>query len=131
MGTAVPFAVRDSFIKELQAFRDHERVWVWLADVYGREIYAGCVSEGTVHAISSYERELLEVAVQYHASGAVILHNCFDSSLAVSPKDIDTTAKLKKLLCKLHIRLLDHLIMTPSAYVSMAADPALHELFFK
>ncbi|ARN79438.1 DNA repair protein [Nonlabens spongiae] len=63
---------------------------------------------------------ILSVALKAHASGIVVIHNHPSGKLVASEADKSITRKIQKACQLLDIRLLDHLIITKSGYLSFA-----------
>ena len=77
------------------------------------------ISRGSLSHHTVYARELAKLALQYHAAAVILAHNHPSGSLQASQADKDTTEVLQAALQLLDIRLLDHLIVTPNAYLSI------------
>lgn len=108
---------------------DHERVVVLLIDTYGREVYSGIVSEGSVSNSEVYTRKILELAVRYHACGVILSHNHTNGIPIPSKSDIEATKKLKTALQSISVRLVDHVIVSQSGCVCMASVDDFFEIF--
>ncbi len=74
---------------------------------------------GTVDRATVYSREVAERALLTRASAVIAAHNHPSGVCTPSPEDIKLTLRLKAALDSLGIKLLDHLIVTPSAHRSI------------
>lgn len=109
--------------------RQKEIVVLMLIDGKGRELFCDAISKGSVNASEIYIRRLVELAVKYNASVAVLAHN-HPSGLALpSVKDITTTQKIKEALKLVSVRLADHIIVTDNECVSMVQLDDYFEMF--
>lgn len=109
--------------------RQKEIVVLMLLNGRGQELFCDVVSRGSVNASEIYVRKLIELAVKYNASLAVLAHN-HPSGLALpSGKDIAATKKIKAALKLIGVRLTDHIIVTDNDCVSMAQIDDYFDLF--
>ncbi len=99
--------------------RSEELVVVVLFDAKGKVIYEGVVNKGTVNAVDIYARKIIELIVLYNASSVILAHNHPSGFAVPSVEDIDSTAKLNKILQSMHVSLLDHIIVADGDYVSL------------
>jgi len=80
---------------------------------------------GSVDRASVYPRVVLQKALACNAA-AVILWHCHPSGVAEpSSSDADLTSRLRRLLEEVEVRLLDHIVVSRSGTVSMAAHGML------
>jgi DNA repair protein RadC len=91
-------------------------------------IKATTLSRGTVNASEVSLRKIAEQALADRASNAVIAHNHPSGSLIVSREDINTTQKVKELLSKIGINLIDHIIVANGETTSLAETGDLEKL---
>ncbi len=61
-------------------------------------------------------------ALQYQASNLILVHNHPSGNLKPSHEDIDLTKKIAAAGRMLDIKVLDHLIITDSAYTSLGDE---------
>lgn len=99
--------------------RSEELVVVVLFDAKGKVIYEGVVNKGTVNAVDIYARKIIELIVLYNASSVILAHNHPSGFAVPSVEDIESTAKLNKILQSMHVSLLDHIIVADGDYVSL------------
>lgn len=77
------------------------------------------MNKGTVNAVDIYARKIIELIVLYNASSVILAHNHPSGFAVPSVEDIDSTAKLNKILQSMHVSLLDHIIVADGDYVSL------------
>ncbi|WP_022851363.1 JAB domain-containing protein [Limisalsivibrio acetivorans] len=77
------------------------------------------ISRGTVDRTAVFPREVAEASLKYRASFVIIAHNHPSGSLTPSKEDIDITSRVQMALETLDIALLDHIIVTEEAYLSL------------
>ena len=76
-------------------------------------LFYGTIDKSVVHP-----RELLKKIFEYNAKSIIIVHNHPSGALKPSESDILITSKLKHLLEKLEVKLLDHIIVSLDGYFS-------------
>ena len=76
------------------------------------------VSTGGVSGTALDNKILFSVAVKCLASAMILCHNHPSGNLKPSSKDIEVTKEIKKAAELLHIKLLDHIILTSVGYFS-------------
>lgn len=77
------------------------------------------ISIGTVSETIVHPREIFSVAVRENASGIIVVHNHPSGLLDPSRQDIDITKRITQAGAILGIRLIDHLIVSESGYLSL------------
>ncbi len=75
---------------------------------------------GTIDSASVYPREVVKAALKQNAAAVIFAHNHPSGVAEPSRADIEITAKLKKALALVDIRVLDHIIAGDGYQVSMA-----------
>ncbi len=103
----------------------HEEFWVLFLNNANKVIYKEMVSKGGITSTLVDIRTLYKKAVVYLATGIVVCHNHPSGKNYPSEQDIKLTKKIKKAGITLDIKLLDHLIITKTAYYSFADDSKL------
>jgi DNA repair protein RadC len=78
------------------------------------------VSRGTLTQASVYPREIVKSALHHHAAALILAHNHPSGVTEASQADLALTRHLKNALALVDIRLLDHLIVTPTQAISLA-----------
>ncbi len=104
--------------------RDEEAIILLLADAKGKEIYSGVVSKGSFHASEAPVRKIVDLAMRYNASTAVIAHNHPSGVALPSKADIKATASISQALRLIGVYLVDHIIVSDDDFVSLR-DTAL------
>lgn len=83
------------------------------------------VSRGTLSQSSVYPREVVKAALRHHAAAIILAHNHPSGVAEPSQADLALTLHLRKALALVDVRLLDHLIITRDAALSLAERGAL------
>jgi DNA repair protein RadC len=79
-----------------------------------REIFVG-----TLKSASVSPRDVFRFALNDHAAAVVVFHNHPSGDPSPSPQDLAFTTKLVSIGQPLGVEVLDHLIVTPSSFVSL------------
>ncbi len=74
---------------------------------------------GSINTITVHPREVVKIALQLNASAVIFAHNHPSGNSKASQKDIALTKSLSKILDKLDIKVLDHIIIGDDNYLSM------------
>lgn len=123
-----PSEAGDFFLPYFVA-RDNETIMLMLLDSKGKMLYCGVVSEGGPTSVDIYVRKIIELALQFNATKAIIAHN-HPSGLALpSPQDIEATIRVLQSLRVIGVRLLDHVIVCDNDSVSMASSKLWSHIF--
>ena len=85
-----------------------------------RLITAEEISRGTINQASVYPREIVRAALRHHSSALILAHNHPSGAAYPSDADIRLTRHIRQALALVEVRLLDHIIVTPTQAVSMA-----------
>lgn len=104
--------------RRLAGYR-HEEIWAAFLDNQNQLISWCCVSRGTGSQVFLSSQEVLGLALEYKASGIILVHNHPGGNANPSVQDIDLTLNLIRGAELLAIRLLDHIIVTDEDYLSM------------
>ena len=75
---------------------------------------------GTIDGATVHTREVAKCALDHHAAAVIAGHNHPSGDCEPSEADRNITTRLKRSLELLDIKLLDHLVVTRSAHVSLA-----------
>lgn len=110
------------FLRLLIGISDKENFVSLFVDKNKRLICYEVVSSGTVDRTAVYPREIAELALRRKATYVIIAHNHPSGSLIPSEEDISMTARIAKALETLDIKLLDHIIVTDTSFLSMKAQ---------
>lgn len=104
--------------------RDEEVMILLLADAKGKEIFNGVVSKGSYHASEAPVRKIVDLALRYNASTAVIAHNHPSGVALPSKADINATTSISQALRLIGVYLVDHIIVSDDDFLSLR-DTAL------
>ncbi|WP_311222393.1 MULTISPECIES: DNA repair protein RadC [unclassified Acidovorax] len=102
------------------AAKAHEVFAVLFLDSQNRLIALEELFRGTLTQTSVYPREVVLRALHHHAAAVVLAHNHPSGSVQPSRADEALTRTLKTTLALIDVRVLDHVIVAPSAAMSMA-----------
>lgn len=122
-----PESVAEYFREDLR-YLTKERVCAAFFDTAGKLIREVTISEGTVNRSLISPREVFLEALACGAVSFILLHNHPSGSCEPSREDQIITSHLYELGELLGIRLLDHIIIGGSSYVSFAERGLLHEV---
>ena len=99
---------------------EHEVFCVVFLDAQHRIIELRQMFRGTVTQTSVYPREVVKEALQLNSSAVIFAHNHPSGVAEPSRADEHLTQTLKSALLMFDVRVLDHLIVTSTAVLSMA-----------
>ena len=114
-----PQAVKDYLRLEI-GLLEHEVFCVVFLDAQHRVIELRQMFRGTVTQTSVYPREVVKEALQLNSSAVILAHNHPSGAAEPSRADEHLTQTLKSALLMFDVRVLDHLIVTSTAVLSMA-----------
>ena len=80
------------------------------------ELFQGSIDRATVHP-----RVILQRALAHNAAALICYHNHPSSVADASASDMSLTGRVKDLLDEIDVRLLDHIVVSRTETVSMAA----------
>ncbi len=106
-------------------FAAEESFWVVLVDNKNRLLLMEQVGEGTVDQATVYPRDIIGLALEYKASGLILLHNHPGGDPSPSTQDRDLTARIQAVAGSLGLRILDHLILAEESYFSFQGQGLL------
>lgn len=81
------------------------------------------IAEGSVDQSLGDIRDIARIMLGVNATAAVLAHNHPRGSTRPSGADEQFTININEGLSKLHLKLLDHVIVNPGGYFSMASEP--------
>lgn len=102
-----------------------EHFIVFYLDTRHNEIRRDIISVGTLNASLVHPREVFESAVRYHCAHIVVAHNHPSGNPEPSPEDREITSRLAEAGKILGIELLDHVIVSETAWWSFKASGSL------
>lgn len=114
-----PDAVK-TYLQLQLAGEKSERFGVLFLDVQNRFIAFEIMFYGTLTQTSVYPREVALAALAHCATSVVLTHNHPSGTTLPSRADEMLTQTLKTTLALVDVRVLDHVIVTPGATLSMA-----------
>lgn len=96
-----------------------EHFHVLYLDTRRRLLSAKTISIGTLEASLVHPREVFRTAIEQNASSILVAHNHPSGDPEPSPEDLALTSRLDRAARLLGIRLIDHLIVAGSDWVSL------------
>ncbi len=96
----------------------HEEFWVLFLSNSNKVIRKSQLSRGGITGTVVDIRLLFKLALEYHATSIILVHNHPSGKLQASDADKDITKKIKMAGEQLDIKVLDHVIVTESGYLS-------------
>lgn len=114
-------------IKEVTDFEKwhNEKFGMLCLDNQNNLIGVHIVCEGTINEAPVYTREIVVRALLNNSAAIIAFHNHPGGCLNPSKADIEATKEIQAALKPLHIRLLDHVILTYESYKSFAESGLL------
>ena len=103
----------------------HEEFWILLLSRSNEVIRPVQISQGGVSGTVADPKLIFKHAIEYLASGIILVHNHPSGNLAPSQADKDLTKRLKEAGKFLDTPVLDHLIFTDANYFSFADEGLL------
>lgn len=90
--------------------------------VYPREVAEGILLYNTRDEFMKNPQNLITKCFRKKAKSVIFAHNHPSGNIKPSRSDIELTQSLKEVLSLIDIRLLDHIIVTPSSYYSFLEE---------
>lgn len=103
----------------------HEEFWVLYLNNSNKIIHKAQLSKGGITGTVVDVRLAFKTAITFHATGMILCHNHPSGILIASEADKQITKKLKIAGENLDIKILDHVIITETAYYSFADEGIL------
>lgn len=103
----------------------HEEFWVIFLSRNNNIIKIECISKGGVSGTVVDTRLIFKPAIEYLASGIILVHNHPSGNLKPSQEDINLTKKIKEAARLIDMTIQDHLIIGDQAYFSFADEGLL------
>lgn len=104
----------------------NEKAYMLSLNAKGKVLGCDLIDEGDILSCSLFTRRVAEIAFRHRATAVVLAHCHVVGSIAPSPQDHQTTLSCRKILDKLDIALVDHLIFCDGNYLSMAQQGSLY-----
>lgn len=108
------------FLRLKLSGRCHEVFGVIYLDTRHRLIRITELFNGTIDGAAIYPRVVVQKALENNAAAVILYHNHPSGVAEPSEADRDITLKLGRALALVDIRLVDHLVVTDGAFVSLA-----------
>ncbi len=96
-----------------------EKLGVILQDAKGCAIRFEVISLGTLYQTLVHPREVFAPAIRYAAASLILVHNHPSGDPTPSEQDFEQTRRILRASRLMDIPLNDHIILTPSRFVSM------------
>lgn len=103
----------------------HEEFWILFLNNSNKILVKNQLSKGGITGTIVDVRLVLKTALEVGAIGLILVHNHPSGTLKPSKADQDLTSKLQVAAHSLDIKVLDHLIITETAYFSFADESIL------
>ena len=100
--------------------RIKEHVVLALFDAKRNLVFCDVIAQGSFGSAGIHIREIIELALKFNATKAIIAHNHPSGIALPSREDIETTIELKNALKLIEVKLVDHIIVANDDYVSLA-----------
>ncbi len=110
--------------------RIDEHLMLLLLDSKCKELFCGVVSAGTTSSSDVNIRKIIDLAMRYNATNAVIAHNHPSGVALPSRSDLKATQVLSSTLSAVGVNLLDHIIIADDDYISLKDSALCDEAFF-
>jgi DNA repair protein RadC len=101
---------------------NHEEFWIVLLNRSNHIISRHLISKGGQAGTIADPKIIFQTALEHHSASIILSHNHPSGSLKPSQADLQLTRKLKDAGALLDIGVLDHLIFTDTAYLSLADE---------
>ncbi len=98
-------------------------------DSNGNLIETDIITDGHNDSVSLSVKKIVKTALARNPSGVIISHNHLNGSAVPSFADIEMTQSAKYILEQIGIRLVDHIIVANSDYVSLAQSSKYNKIF--
>lgn len=116
---ASPAAVR-GYLRLRMQHLGHEVFWAVFLDAQNRVIAAEELFRGTLTQTSVYPREVVKRSLANNAAGVILAHNHPSGVAEPSVQDQALTRSLAESLALVDVKVLDHFIVAPGAFLSFA-----------
>lgn len=97
-----------------------EELWLLALNSHLHLIKKEMVFRGTADQCLIHPRDIFRILITYNASSFILAHNHPSDQVSPSKQDLTLTKKIYQLSHLMQIPLLDHLIISPEKYYSMA-----------
>ena len=108
------------YLRIVFASLDHEVFCILLLDTHHRLLSFQELFRGTIDSAAVFPREVVKAVLKYNAAAVIFAHNHPSGVAEPSPADECITRRLKQALALIDVRVLDHLVVAGTTFVSMA-----------
>ncbi|MGV3347077.1 JAB domain-containing protein [Enterobacteriaceae bacterium LUAb1] len=115
-------------LRENKIDQEKEHFWIIGMNGAGYILYIELVALGTFRSVNVEPMNIYRIAVMKNASRVIAVHNHPSGRLQPSETDLDTTDCLIQVGRILNIEFVDHLIITPVAYLSFRGEGVMDKL---
>ena len=114
-----PQLVRE-YLRITFATLEHEVFCVLLLDTHHRLLSCQEMFRGTLDSAAVFPREVVKEVLKYNAGAVIFAHNHPSGRAEPSVADECITRRLKEALALIDVRVVDHLVVAGTTFVSMA-----------
>ena len=107
------------FLLPMFQYRNEERSVLLSMDTAGRVIDCQVLEDGTSSAVGVAARMIVDIVLHNKAARVILAHNHVSGIALPSAVDVETTAKVYRMLQMIGVELVDHLIMGDTDFVSL------------
>lgn len=100
--------------------RQHETVFLLCLDAKCKVLACEKVGQGGVNSAGVSVRQIVETALKFNATSAILAHNHPSGLAFPSREDVQTTCRVAAALDGVDVELTDHIIVADADWVSMA-----------
>jgi DNA repair protein RadC len=104
---------------------NHEEFWIILLGRASKFLGKELISKGGLSTTVADPKVIYHTALQYHATGIILVHNHPSGTLKPSQQDIQLTRNLAAAGKMLEINVFDHLIITDNGFFSFGDEGLL------
>ncbi len=108
------------YIRAQYLFEEREVFSAIYLDSAGKLISFDRIAEGSASHVDLNFAKIIEITISKNAAKVIVAHNHPAGNLIPSAADLHTTNKLSEIFKIVHIDFVDHMIITPDGYMSMA-----------
>jgi DNA repair protein RadC len=113
-------ALGRSLMGRFRDYGEQERLGAVFLDARKRVVKEQMIFAGTIDRAMVSTRDIIRIALEQRATGVVLFHNHPSGDTSPSAEDLSFTHKICAALDLCDIKLVDHLIVAPRRYLSMA-----------
>ncbi len=119
------------YVRDRILFEENEIFVALYFDSAGRLLSFERIAEGTASQINLSITKLVEISVAKNASNVIVAHNHPAGTLSPSTADLHATNHMCDAFKLLRIKFVDHIIVTPDDYYSLANNSVYSRYFDK